>query len=162
MRDAFVVARLLLHFWRDCQQGGGDAVKNKGLAKEVKHEVNFISEEEEEYQYEESQDCQVVPPIILPIQLDDQVHTQGLVDCGSTSDFISQNLIERNPSRLRPRPTLSPSLLHNALSNKPIRISKELSTRHQFLPTVNTAIKSPTILKVAPLTSHNVNLRMPL
>src|SRR5437667_83006 len=38
------------HFWRDCHQGGGDTVKNKGLPKEVKQETNFISEEEE-YQY---------------------------------------------------------------------------------------------------------------
>jgi retrotransposon gag protein len=147
------------HTRNDCPLGKDDAVKNKGFAKEVKQEANFISEAEE-YQFEESEECQVVPPIVLPIQLDDNVHAEGLVDSGSTSDFISKKLINRNPSSLRPRPSLSPSLLHNALSHKSVRISEELSTRLQ-LPSVRTTIKSPTILKVAPLASHNVILGMP-
>ena len=77
-------------------------VENSGLTKEVKQDANFISEAEyqAEYQYEDSEQCQVVPPIVLPIQLDDQIMTQGLVDCGSTSDFISQKLVNGNPTTL--------------------------------------------------------------
>ena len=149
---------------KDCPLKNNDAVKNKGIAKEVKQEANFISEAEEyqaEYQYDDSEQCQVVPPIILSIQLDDRVMTEGLIDCGSTSDFISQKLVNGNPNALRPRPTSSPSLLHNALSKKTVRISKELSTNLQFRPPVKAIIKSPTILKVAPLTSHDVILGMP-
>ena len=124
------------HTWRNCD-GGEKAtprVENSGLTKEVKQEVNFISEAEfqAEYQYEDSEQCQVVPPIVLPIQLDDQITTQGLVDCGSTSDFISQKLVNGNLTTLRPRPTSSPSLLHNALSNKPVRVDEELLTKLQF------------------------------
>src|SRR5204862_3009734 len=84
------------HFWRDC--GGDNSVKNKGLAREVKQEANFISEAAEEYQFEESEDCHVVPPIVLPIQLNDQVHAQGLIDSGSSASLISTEVIKRNPS----------------------------------------------------------------
>ena len=87
------------HSRDDCPLGKDDAVKNKGFAKEVKQEANFISEAEE-YQFEESEECQVVPPIVLPIQLDDNVHAEGLVDSGSTSDFVSKKLINQNPSSL--------------------------------------------------------------
>jgi len=89
-------------------------VKNGESAKEIKQEVNFVSEAE--YEFEDPEHCQVVPPIVLPIQLDDQITTEGLIDCGSTSDFISQEFVNSNPTTLRPRPTSSPSLLHNALS----------------------------------------------
>ena len=72
------------HTWRNCDS--------------VKQEVNFIREAE--YQYEDSEQSQVVPPIVLPIQLDDQITTEGLVDCGSTSDFLSQKLVNGNPAAL--------------------------------------------------------------
>ena len=134
-------------------------MKNSGLAKEIKQEVNFVSEAE--YQFEDSDQCQVVPPIILPIQLDDQITTEGLIDCGSTSDFISQKLVNGNPTVLRPRPTSSPALLHNALTNKSVRVNEELLTKIQFQSPVKAKVKSPTLLKVAPLVSHDVILGMP-
>src|SRR5204863_7719510 len=68
------------HTWRNCDQGEKTTatVGNSGLNKEVKQEVNFISETEAEYQFEDPDHYQVVPPIILPIQLDDQITTKGL------------------------------------------------------------------------------------
>jgi len=146
----------------ECPQNGGTAkiiVKNSELPKEIKQEVNFVNEAE--YEFEDSEHYQVVPPIVLPIQLDDQITTEGLVDCGSTSDFISQKLVNDNPTTLRPRLTSSPSLLHNALSKKPVRVSEELIARIQFQSPVKVKTKSPTVLKVAPLISHDVILGMP-
>ena len=133
------------------------------MTKEVKQEVNFISEADyqAEYQCEDSEQCQVVPPIVLPIQLDDQITTRGLLDCGSTSDFLSQRLVNRNPTALRPRPTSSPSLLHNALSHKPVQINEELLAKVKFQSPVKAEVKSPTLFKVAPLLSHDVILGMP-
>ena len=80
------------HTWRNCDQDEKATVGNSGLAKEVKQETNFVSEAEE-YQYEPSEEYHVVPPIVLPVQLDYQVSTQGLIDSGSTSDLISEKLI---------------------------------------------------------------------
>jgi len=90
------------HTWRTCDPEENATVENSGLTKEVKQEVNFISEADyqAEYQCEDSEQCQVVPPIVLPIQLDDQITTRGLLDCGSTSDFLSQRLVNRNPTAL--------------------------------------------------------------
>ena len=87
------------------------------------------------------------PPIVLPIQLDNQISTEGLIDCGSTSDFISQKIVNGNPSALRPCPMSSPSLLHNALSKKPVHVNKELLTKVKFQSPVNAKIKSPTHLQ---------------
>jgi Reverse transcriptase (RNA-dependent DNA polymerase)/RNase H-like domain found in reverse transcriptase/Integrase zinc binding domain/Chromo (CHRromatin Organisation MOdifier) domain/Retrotransposon gag protein len=151
------------HTSRTCglDEKGAATVENSGLAKEVKQEVNFVSETEAEYQFEDSDQCQVVPPIVLPIQLNDQIVAEGLIDCGSTSDFISQTLVNRNSTTLRPRPTLSPSLLHNALTTKPVRVNEELLTKLQFQSPVKAKVKSPTLLKVAPLVTHDVILGMP-
>src|SRR5437667_12550536 len=101
------------HTSRNCDQGEKTTatVENSGLAKGIKQEVNFISETEAEYQFEDSDQYQVVPPIVLPIQLDNQITMEGLIDCGSTSDFISQKLVTGITSALRPRPMSSASLL---------------------------------------------------
>ena len=60
---------------------------NKRLIKKVKQEIDFINEVEE-YQYEESEECQMISLIIFSIQLDNQARAQGLVDLDSISDFI--------------------------------------------------------------------------
>ena len=51
------------HTWRNCDQGEKTTatVENSGLAKGIKQEVNFISETEAEYQFEDSDQYQVVP-----------------------------------------------------------------------------------------------------
>ena len=50
-------------------------VKNSELVKRVKQKINFVSEAEE-YKYDQSEDCYVIPFIILSIQLDDQISAQ--------------------------------------------------------------------------------------
>ncbi|TMC15977.1 MAG: hypothetical protein E6J34_20635, partial [Chloroflexi bacterium] len=146
----------------ECPLNGGATkvtVKNSGLVKGVKQETNFVNEVKE-YQYDQSEECYVIPLIILSIQLDDQISAQGLVDCDFSSDLISEKIVNRNLSSLRSRFTSSSALLHNALSHKTVRIFKELFTKLQFLSSVEAKIKSLTILKVASLASHDVILEM--
>src|SRR5436309_10454446 len=107
-------------------------VKNSELIKEVKQEINFVSEAEE-YQYDQSEECYVIPFIILSIQLNDQISAQGLVDCDFSFDLISEKIVNRNLSSLRSRLTSFSALLHNAFSHKTVRIFKKLLTKLQFL-----------------------------
>jgi hypothetical protein len=161
------------HFWKDCSGVGANSEGSKNSREDtVKGEVNFVSEADEPYQYEEPSDYynvpepsdQNVPPIVLPIQLDDTVSAEGLIDPGSSSDFVSKKLILKNPTRLKPYPTQSPSLLRHALeSRKSVRISKQLTTHLEFSPPTGLGVKTEpsTTLKVAPLASHDVILGMP-
>ena len=160
------------HIGKDCPgigrtsggSGSGGGKTSLHEDKTVKEEINFISEAEDSYQYEEPSDCYNVPPIVLPIQLDDTVPAEGLIDPGSSSDLISEKLVLQHPTRLKTYPTRSPSLLHHALeSRRPVRISRALTTHLKFSPPTGLRVKtkSPTTLRVAPLASHDVVLGMP-
>ena len=79
------------HFWKDCPGVGANSGGSKNSREDtVKEEVNFVSEADESYQYEDPSDYynipeppdQNVPPIVLPIQLDDTVSAEGLIDPG--------------------------------------------------------------------------------
>ena len=98
--------------------------------------------------------------IIFFIQLDNQIVTKELVNCDSTSDFISQKFVNRNSITLRSYPSISLALLHNALTNKSMQINEELLTKIQFQSSIKVKIKSPTLLKVAPLISHDIILEI--
>ena len=92
------------------------------------------------------------------------VSAEGLIDAGSSSDLVSEKLVLKNPTHLKPSLTQSPSLLHHALeSRKSVRISRELTTDLKFSPP--TGLKGETepstTLRVAPLMSHDVILGMP-
>lgn len=159
------------HFWKDCPGVGTSGSSKHGHEdRAVKEEINFVSEAEESYQYEEPSDYynvpepsdHNVPPIVLPIQLDDTVSAEGLIDPGSSSDLVSEKLVLSHPTRLKPYPTRSPALLHHALESQkpPVRISRELTRRLRFSPPTGLRVKteSPTTLRVAPLASHDVIL----
>ena len=151
---------------------------SKGISREpnnVKEEqINFVSEAEELYQYEEPSDYynvpkpsdRNIPPIVLPIQLDNAVSAEGLIDPGSSSDLVSEKLVLKNPTHLKSSPTQSPSRLHHALESRKsesVRISRELTTHLKFSPPTGLKVKTEpsTTLRVAPLASHDVILGMP-
>ena len=75
-KDCFRCHKIFVdHIWRNCGQDEKTmaTIENNGLVKEIKQEINFISETE--YQYEESEQCQMILSIILSIQLNDQIMT---------------------------------------------------------------------------------------
>ena len=160
----------------NCPGVGTSSGVSKGISREpnnVKEEqINFVSEAEELYQYEEPSDYynvpkpsdRNIPPIVLPIQLDNAVSAEGLIDPGSSSDLVSEKLVLKNPTHLKPSLTQSPSLLHHALeSRKSVRISRELTINLKFSPPTGLKVKTEpsTTLRVAPLASHDVILGMP-
>ena len=168
------------HMANDCPGVGISSGGSKGTSSRepnnVKEEsvaqINFVREAEESYQYEEPSDYynvpeppdRNIPPIVLPIQLDNAVSAEGLIDPGSSSDLVSEKLVLKNPTHLRPSLTQSPSLLHHALeSRKSVRISRELTTHLKFSPPTGLKVKTEpsTTLRVAPLASHDVILGMP-
>ena len=102
----------------------------------------------------------MIPSIILSIQLNNQIIIEKLIDYDSTSDFISQKLVNRNLITLQPHLSVSSILLHNAFTNKFMQINKELLTKIQFQSSVKVKVKSSILLKVASLVSHDVILGM--
>jgi len=105
--------------------GGSKGSREPNNVKEELAQINFVREAEESYQYEEPSDYYDVPepsdqnilPIVLPIQLDNAVSAEGLIDPGSSSDLVSEKLVLKNLAHLKPSPTQSPSRLHHALES---------------------------------------------
>ena len=98
--------------------------------------------------------------IIFFIQLDNQIVIKELIDCDSISDFIFQKFINENSITLQLYLSISFILLYNAFTNKFMQVNEELLTKIQFQSSIKAKVKSPTLLKVASLVSHDVILEM--
>jgi hypothetical protein len=135
----------------------------------MKQDVNFVSETETEptvsYQYDPSDSYSdfvidepspsIVPPIVVSASLNDHA-VRGPVDSGVSSNFVSPRVVQRAKFRTRP---IVPSLLHQALSKTPIRISEQILANVKLADGFGT--KKPAAFKVAPLASHEVIFGMP-
>lgn len=80
------------------------------------------------------------------------------MDSGGSSNFIAQKVVQR--TRIQTR-TTNPSLLHQALSPKPIHITEQVVAKWVDLPSQEISVQQPTVFKVAPLATHDVVLGMP-
>ena len=105
----------------------GSREPNSNNVKDIKEEsqINFVSEAEELSQYEEPSDYynvsepsdQNIPPIVLPIQLDNAVSAEGLIDPDSSCDLVSEKLVLKDLAHLKPSLIQSLSLLHHPLES---------------------------------------------
>ena len=133
--------------------------------KPVKQEVNVIASEElsgsqdsdiEMPDYQPS--YSIVPPIIVPLQLENGQTVDALADSGCTSDLIQSETVQR--LNLKPRIASKPSLLHQPLSKTTVVISKELESRIS-IPTIPFRAIKPTVFKVAPIRTYEAIIGLP-
>src|SRR5271170_295175 len=146
------------HMSMDCpERAAHDARKSAYEAR--KQELNYLSsrDEDESDFVDAYPSSSVIPPIVIPAKVDD-TKVQALVDTGGSSNFISQKVVQRTSIQTSPT---SPSLLHQALSLKPTRITEQVVAKQVDLPSQEISVQQPTIFKVAPSVTHDVILGMP-
>ena len=125
----------------------------------IKQELNYLSgrDEDESDSIDAYSPSSIIPPVVLPVQIDD-TKVRALVDSGGSSNFISKKIIQC--TRIQTSPT-TPLLLHQALSLKPACITEQVVAKRVDLPSQEICIRQPTIFKVAPLATHDAILGMP-
>jgi hypothetical protein len=147
------------HMSMDCPEMLAHEARKRKYEARVKQELNYVSErDEDEYDFVHAYPSAcVIPPIVILAKVDD-TKVQALVDTGGSSNFISPEVVQR--TRIQTSPT-SPSLLHQALSPKPTRITEQVVAKQVDLPSQGISVLRPTVFKVASLGAHDVVLGIP-